>query len=190
MQASKKEERDAVPEHEEGGETVDELLEQLHSHDGEKRERARWQLVTLRSVGVFPLIDALEDPDWHVRWEAAKALHDIADPRAAPALVRALRDRRFGVRWLASDALIALKEASLPALLGALVHQGDSVLLRNGAHHVLHDLNRGHVSREMAAVLRPVIEALESIEPSVTAPVAAQKALDELPKRIFRKAVA
>jgi hypothetical protein len=35
-----------------------------------------------------------------------------------------------------------------------------------------------------------VIRALESIESSVTAPVAAQRALGELPKRVLRKSLA
>ena len=136
------EEAPRSPEGEAGDGIIEDILAQLRSHDWMRREHARWQLVTLREAAVFPLIDALEDPDWHVRWEAAKALHDIADPRAAAALVKALRDRRFGVRWLASDALIALRENSLPPLLSALVHHGDSILLRNGAHHVLRDLSR------------------------------------------------
>jgi hypothetical protein len=177
-----------APEEEGDGETVEELLKELHGHDWKRRENARWQLETMRDVSVFPLMHALEDPDWHVRWEAAKALRDIADPRSAPALVRTLRDRRFGVRWLASDGLIALGEAALPALLKELVHSGDSVLLRNGAHHVLRDLARGHVSREIVNILLPVIEALESIEPSVTVPVVARTALDQLPARVRRKA--
>jgi HEAT repeat protein len=188
MRVSKKDTSPVAPEDEGSNITVEELLTRLHSHDWKRRERARWQLVTLREMAVFPLIDALEDPDWHVRWEAAKALHDIADPRAAPALVRALRDRRFGVRWLASDALIALREAALPALLDALAHHGDSVLLRAGAHHVLRDLSRGHVSRDVVEIIRPVIVTLESMEPSVAVPVAAQKALDQLPARVRKKA--
>jgi HEAT repeat protein len=178
----------AAPEDEASGKTIEELLIQLHSHDS-RREHARWQLVTLGQAAVFPLIDALDDPDWHVRWEAARALRDIADPRAAAALVRSLRDRRFGVRWLASDALIALKEAGLPALLTALMHQGDSILLRNGAHHVLRDLSRGHVSRDVAETLKPVVEALESLEPSIAVPMAARRALDALPPRVRRGAV-
>ena len=188
MQALKERTRPAVPEDEGGGSTVNQLIEQLHSHDWKLREHARWQLVTLRELAVFPLIDALEYPDWHVRWEAAKALHDIADARAAPALVRALRDRRFGVRWLASDALIALREAGLPALLEALIHNGDSIFLRNGAHHVLSDLSRGHVSREIAEILKPVVKALEGVESSMVVPLAARGALDELPKRVRRRA--
>ena len=190
MQALKKDARSVAPEDEAGGETIEQLLTELHSHDWKQREHARWQLVTLRDLAVFPLIDALEDPDWHVRWEAAKALHDIADARAAPALVKALRDKRFDVRWLASDALIALREAGLPPLLSALVHHGDSILLRNGAHHVLRDLSRGHVSRDIVEILKPVVVALESIEPSMTVPLAAQKVLDQLPARIRKKAAA
>lgn len=188
MKVLNKDPQPVAPEEEGDGETVEELLKELHGHDWKRRENARWQLETMRDVSVFPLMHALEDPDWHVRWEAAKALRDIADPRSAPALVRTLRDRRFGVRWLASDGLIALGEAALPALLKELVHSGDSVLLRNGAHHVLRDLARGHVSREIVNILLPVIEALESIEPSVTVPVVARTALDQLPARVRRKA--
>ena len=190
MRVLKKDARPVAPEDEASGETIEQLLAQLHSHHWKQREHARWQLVTLRDLAVFPLIDALEDPDWHVRWEAAKALHDIADARAAPALVKALRDKRFDVRWLASDALIALREAGLPPLLSALVHHGDSILLRNGAHHVLRDLSRGHVSRDIVEILKPVVVALESIEPSMTVPLTAQKALDQLPARIRKKAAA
>jgi HEAT repeat protein len=171
----------------EGNATVDELLARLHSHDWKLRERARWDLVALRERAVFPLADALRDPDWHVRWEAAKALHDIADPRAAPALVRALRDRRFGVRWLASDALIALREGALPALLDALVHNADSIYLREGAHHVLHDLTRGHLNGRVSETMRSVLSALEAIEAHVTVPLAARQALEALPKRTARR---
>ena len=94
------------------------------------------------------------------------------------------------MRWLASDALIALREAGLPPLLSALVRHGDSILLRNGAHHVLHDLSRGHVSRDIVEILKPVVVALESIEPSMAVPLAAQKVLDQLPARIRKKVAA
>ncbi len=188
MKALEKSPQPVAPEEESEGDTIEDLLRQLHSHDWKPRESARWQLVTMRDVSVFPLMHALEDADWHVRWEAATALRDIADPRSAPALVRALRDRRFGIRWLASDGLIALREAALPPLLQELVRSGDSVLLRGGAHHVLRDLVRGHVSREVANMLLPVVDALESIEPSVTVPVVARRALEQLPARIRRKA--
>jgi HEAT repeat protein len=189
MQAQQKSPRPAGSEGEQGRESINQLLAELHSHDFGRREGARWQLVAMREAAVPSLSDALEDPDWHVRWEAAKALGDIGDPKSATALVKALRDRRFGVRWLASDALIALKEASLPPLFEALERNGDSVLLRNGAHHVLVDLTRGHVSREVTDIIRPVLKALESMEPSIAVPFTAKKALEDLPRRIRRQAV-
>ncbi|HUS83029.1 MAG TPA: hypothetical protein VM013_07255 [Dehalococcoidia bacterium] len=55
---------------------------------------------------------------------------------------------------------------------------------------MLRDLSRGHVSREIAKILKPVIAALESIDPSIAVPLAAQKALEESPKRILRTAAA
>ena len=63
MQALKKDARSVAPEDEAGGETIEQLLTELHSHDWKQREHARWQLVTLIDLAVFPLIDALEDPD-------------------------------------------------------------------------------------------------------------------------------
>lgn len=169
----------------EGGETVNELLTGLRSHDWRVREHARLGLETLGGLALFPLTDALNDPDWHVRWEATKALQDIGDPRGAPALIGTLTDSRFGVRWLASEALIVLKEAALGPLLDALVHHGDSLWLRLGAHRVLGHLTRGLVSPEVGEILQPVLTTLEGTEPSLAAPVAAGAALDELQRRGF-----
>ncbi|MGA2284982.1 MAG: HEAT repeat domain-containing protein [Dehalococcoidia bacterium] len=168
---------------EHGGETVNSLLVGLHSHEWKVRELSREGLESLGELALFPLTDLLNDPDWHVRWEAAKALQSIADPRAAPALVRALRDARFGVRWLAAEALVALKEGALGPLLDALVHQGDSLWLRRGAHRVLRQLIHGQLPPEAIEVVKPVLTALESLEPSATVGVAAQNALAELQRR-------
>ncbi len=167
----------------EGGETVNELLTGFLSHDWKVRESSRLGLESLGELALFPLIDLLNDPDWHVRWEAAKALQNIRDPRAAPALVNTLTDSRFGVRWLASEALIALKEAALGPLLDALVHQGDSLWLRRGAHRVLRQLTDELHRPEVSEIVKPVLTALESIEPSATVGVAAQTALAELQRR-------
>jgi hypothetical protein len=122
-----------------------------------------------------------------VRWEAARALRDIADPRAAAALVRSLRDRALRSGWLASDGLIALKEAGCRRLTALCTRRFRAV--ENGAHHVLSDLSRGHVSRDVAETLKPVIEALESLEASIAVPMAARRALDAPPPRVRRSAV-
>ena len=166
-----------------GDETVNVLLSGVHSHDWKVRESSREGLESLGELALFPLVDLLNDPDWHVRWEAAKALQNIRDPRAAPALVKALRDGRFGVRWLASEALVALKEGALGPLLDALVHQGDSLWLRRGAHRVLRQLTDEIRSPGVSDALKPVLTALDSLEPSLTVGSAAQDALAELQRR-------
>jgi HEAT repeat protein len=152
------------------------LIADLASQSPLVRANARQSLVAMRGPAVAPLIEALADPKRQVRWEAAKALSQIADPAAAAALVRSLRDRGFGVRWLAAEGLIALGSKGLVPLLRALIDHSDSVWLRQGAHHVLHDLAKGNLKD----LLQPVVAALEDVEPSLEVPVAAGTALRAL----------
>ena len=139
------------------------------------RMSAREALVAIGGPAVSALTEALVNPIRHVRWEAAKALGQIGDPAAAEALVRALEDEIFGVRWLAAEGLIAVGRQGLKPLLQALIHRSDSDWLRQGAHHVLHELARAGLEE-----VRPVLAALEDIEPSIDVPPAARNALDAL----------
>ncbi len=84
------------------------------------------------------------------------------------------------MRWLASEALAALGEAALGPLLDALVHHGDSLLLRRGVHRSLREIADKTVHPEVREILKPVLAALESVEPSAVGPVAARNALTEL----------
>jgi HEAT repeat protein len=156
---------------------IDTLIEKLRSHDGLTRQRARKSLVAIGSRSVASLLKLLVDPRDQVRWEAAKALSDIGDPMAASALVAALEDESFGVRWLAADGLIALERDALPPLLEALKEDGGSLWLREGAHHVLRMLAAEHDLDDQVTL---VLTALESIEPDTDVPLAAQKALQTL----------
>jgi HEAT repeat protein len=157
-------------------ESTSSAIADLARDDTLVRVHARDWLVGIGGPAVPALIEALADPNRQVRWDAAKALSQIADPAAAPALVRALRDRGFGIRWLAAEGLIALGSKGLVPLLRALIQHSDSVWLRQGAHHVLHDLAK----RDLKDVLQPVLAALEGIEPSLTVPLAARAALEAL----------
>ncbi len=162
-----------------GGPTsITSLVADLASQDGRARATARGALAAIGPPAIAPLTDALADSRVQVRWEAVKALGEILDPAAAPALVEALRDAQSGVRWLAAEGLIALGPNGLEPLLQALVKHSDSTLLRQSAHHVLHDLARGNVEK----VARPVLTALEDVEPSLEVPWAAETALDALAK--------
>jgi HEAT repeat protein len=157
--------------------TIRQQIDELSNGDVLARDRARHILVRIGEPAIRPLIEALASPNEIVRWEAAKALSELADPTAAPALIEALDDQRFAVRWLAADGLIALKVAGAVALLQALMKASwDNVWLREGAHHVF----RSQLGAPFGKHLAPVVAALEGVEPSVTVPAAAYQALKAL----------
>ena len=158
---------------------IETLGDSLAEMDGVERQAAREQLVKVGKQAVPPLLKALESPSERARWEAAKALGEIAEPGAAPALVNALEDKKSAVRWLAATALINLGRAALVPLLRGLEGHSDSIWFRDGAHHVLRTLIREGEADEAI----PVLEALENIEPVVEAPIAAYHALQGLVER-------
>ena len=157
--------------------SVPELVAALGSKRGLERQAARLSLVKIGEPAGPALIEALTDENKHRRWEAAKALGAICSPQAAPALVDALVDESTKVRWLAAEALIALERAALQPLLKALTVDFDSIWLRNGAHHVLHGLER---SGQLRAAEVELLDALRDIEPESTVPFLAQSALAAL----------
>ncbi|MGA2518900.1 MAG: HEAT repeat domain-containing protein [Thermodesulfobacteriota bacterium] len=166
------------------------LINTLSSHKDKAREGARHTLVAMGKAAVPSLIEALGNKNALMRWEAAKALGEIGDPETAPVLVKALEDDNFDVRWLAAEGLIKMNIQGLKPLFEALEHRGDSVLLREGAHHVFHDLAKGGLRK----FLVPVLAALEALEPGeevlrvahhkmeVEVPWAARRALEVLEK--------
>jgi hypothetical protein len=151
-------------------------LEALRSSDGTMREHARQALVFSGKQAVDPLIKLLADANHQTRWEAAKALGEIADPKAASSLVRSLEDKEFGVRWLAAVGLIAIGKEALVPLLQALSRRADSVWLREGAHHVLHDLSK----KGYMGLVAPILAALEGIDPEIEVPEPTRAALRKL----------
>jgi HEAT repeat protein len=160
----------------EGLQDIPSHLAALRSQDGIEREHARQALVFSGKKAVDPLIELLTDSNHQTRWEAAKALSEIADPKAASALVCSLEDSEFGVRWLAAVGLIAIGKDALVPLLKALFKHADSVWLREGAHHVLHDLSKkGYMD-----LVAPVLAALEGTYPEIEVPGPTQTALRKL----------
>jgi hypothetical protein len=160
--------------------TIKSLIDDLANKDGLVRVRARRQLVAYKKRSVTPLIRTLSnEKDW-VRWEAAKALGQIGNQKAIKALLEALSDEKFEVRWLATEGLIRIGRKAIVPLLETLVNHSDLFSLREGIHHVLHDMNTGKITE----VLRPVLVALEGTEPSLEVPMAAKAALDTLIKKV------
>ena len=153
---------------------TDQLVADLGSKDAVERRDARAALVQIRSAAVPSLLYALDAPQQHVRWEAAKALAEIADPSAAERLVVALGDKDSDVRWVAGEALIALGGDCVRPLLTTLTKSDLPDGVYQGAHHVLHDLvKRG----DLASLLEPVLKAFDQPEPEIAVPLAAAEAL-------------
>jgi len=159
---------------------IESLVADFTCDDVIKCQIARRTLVNMGNKAVEPLVRELSNKKHWVRWEAAKALGQIGDKAAAEALVKALEDDEFDVRWLAAEALITIGRDSLEPLLKALTDHGDkSLFLRQGAHHVLHDMDRGGLN----TILQPVMISVEDKTPSIAVLQIAKKALDSLKKR-------
>jgi len=152
------------------------LVAALAHDDPVERNHVREALVAIGTPAVKYLVKLLSDPESHIRWEAAKALWPIGDPAAAPALVKALEDKDTDVRWLAAAGLITLGCSGLKPLLEALLDRPDSYWLREGAHHVFHDL----VGKLPFHLARRMFDVLDQPEPELAVPKTAFEALNSL----------
>ena len=156
--------------------TIELAISELASESGFARVDARDYLVSMEEKAVPHLTEALKSDKQRVRWEAAKALATIGDPAASQSLINALEDKIFDVRWIAAEGIITIGREALIPLLSALTKRGDSLWLREGAHHVIHDLMR----EDLKEVFGPVLDAIGKPEGELTVPLAAEKALAEL----------
>jgi HEAT repeat protein len=136
------------------------LVEKFSSPDGAVRQKARNTLVSLGPKAVKSLSRALHGSlKEQVRWEAAKALGAMDCAGAVLPLVRALEDVYPDAAWLAAEGLKKYKKKAWPAMLRLLIKKGeDSVLLREGIHHVL----SGQKEDGLDDVLNALIRALET----------------------------
>jgi HEAT repeat protein len=158
------------------GHDVKGLMADLANEDGLVRVRARKALVAIGEPAVGDLVKALQDRQEWVRWEAAKTLSQIGSPAATQALIDALEDKMFDVRWISAEGLIAIGRDAVPPLLHRLLERADSYRIREGVHHVLHEIE----DRDVKEIVGPVISALENYAPTVEVPLTAEKALDKL----------
>jgi len=156
--------------------TISALVGALGIPDGLIRVTARQVLVMIGKEAVAPLTQALTSKDNRQRWEAAKALGQIGDPGATDALITALEDDMFDVRWLASEALVAIGHKAIVPLLRALAKKSESLWLREGAHHFLHGIDMSNIRN----VLMPVRQALEDVDSPLKLPFVVHAALKAL----------
>jgi len=156
-------------------------LVDLENSNLEVRNQARRKLIGIGRTAVPDLITQLKTDKQRCRWEAAKILGEIRDPSAAEALVEALLDDSISVHWVVTEALINYGQDAILPLLEGITRHFDSMRFRQGAFHILHVLENTH---HLDPEVQKVLDALRDIEPSVSAPWAAERAIEHLK---FRK---
>jgi HEAT repeat protein len=167
-------------EQKQSGISTQSLVNLLDSEDAKVRTRSRKSLVIIGKQAVPPLSLVLENSKiYKARWEAAKALSEIRDIKSIPILVKALEDPESDVAWLAAKTLKKFRKAAWPELLHALKKRGaDSVLLRNGAHHIL----RNQKMEGFNDLLDALKVALEQGSPPESILLAAYNILERMKK--------
>jgi HEAT repeat protein len=152
------------------------LISRLADKDGLVRQTARLSLEDIGRAAVPYLCKLLSDKREHVRWEAVKALVEIADPASARTLVKALEDKVFDIRWLAAEALVKLGKAALVPALRAILLTTEPDWLWDGVRHVAHNLAHG----DLEELLRPLAAAFDDIDYRIKVPMEARRVLAEL----------
>ncbi|MEB3323296.1 MAG: HEAT repeat domain-containing protein [Synechococcaceae cyanobacterium] len=151
------------------------LIAALASPRAARRHDARLALEAIGNPAVGHLIQGLGDMKNEVRSEAIRALGNIGDAEAVPALIRELEDESSACRWLAAESLATIGAASLAPLLELLAEGVDSFEVRRGVLHVLHALEPVRPT-----LLGPVLAAFQSDVPEIAIRGAASTALVEL----------
>jgi HEAT repeat protein len=138
---------------------INSLLKDLENKDAKIRANARRALIEIGHEAVSSLCDIVQRSEvYKARWEAAKALGEMQDADAIPALVKALEDNKSDVVWLAAEGLKLFGEQAWPELFSALFNRGaESLTLRQGAHHVLRN-QRSEVYDDLLNELRKSLE--------------------------------
>jgi HEAT repeat protein len=159
---------------------IDSLIADLtRSRGDEHRRRVRESLAAIGRPAINPLVAALDNPNPHVRWDAVTALEQIGGPDVIPALVRTLaHDPDGGIRWLAAEGLINMRQEGLQPLLQVLARDSSSTWLKDGAHYVIRSL--ATKEPDLNGRLKAVLAALEDPQHAEPVSLAAQTTLDML----------
>lgn len=158
--------------------SVEDLIRQLSDKDGFARKRARHELVLIGEPALPSLFEVLEGSAKRPRWEAAKALAELAAPSTIPALIALLSDPEPDLRWLGAEGLVRVGPRSLPAVLQELIKRPESIDIRRATHHVFRELS--HQNLVVEEMLAPVMEVLGDADPASVIPPKAEEAYERL----------
>ncbi len=140
----------------------------------QRNSRSRKTLVRLGKTILPQMYKLLKSEELPIRMEAAKITELVGNRSSVPVLIDLLEDTEFDVRWIAAEGLIKIGRRSIRPLLQAVRDGKNSVLLNEGAHHVLNSLlNEKEKKKEIS-----LLQSLENFHSlGVTAPVEASHSL-------------
>jgi HEAT repeat protein len=153
------------------------IIKGLSNPDNTVRLEMRNVLSCIGAPAVPELLKTMANADTNLRWQIIKVFDSIRDLSTIPILMEQLKDDDSEIRWAASNALLNLRRAALPALFDALTRDFSSMNLRQSAHHILRILRD---NGKLTPIEVKVYEALGDIEPTVSVPWAAAKALQAI----------
>jgi HEAT repeat protein len=146
----------------------------LDTKDVNKKLKSRKLLVKMGKKILPQMNKLLKSGDLRVRMEAAKIIELIGNRMSIPVLIDLLVDIEFDIRWIAAEALIKIGRRSIRPLLKSVRDGENSILLNEGAHHVLMSLLNENEKKHEFSLLQS-LENYHSL--GVTAPVEASIAL-------------
>lgn len=151
------------------------LIKGLAMDRGVVHAECKQALMKLGPIVEKAWVEALDHPDSHIRWHAARGLGDPKNVRSIQLLAEGLLDENREVRWASADALARIGPPSVPATLAVISRAVLTTPTRQAAYHALHGIS----SRRLRERLKPLLDALQSPTGSVEAPAIAQRLLAE-----------
>ena len=136
-----------------------ELLVGVVIREHEKfHQEARHSLAELGELAEKAWEKALENPDSHIRWHAARGLAEIGNTSALPILAQGLCDENKTVRWVSSELLGRVGARAIPDILEVIRNMPFSDECRQSAFHALRSIKNYRASE----CVKPLVSALSS----------------------------
>ncbi len=114
------------------------LIKALAMDRGTLHNAAKRALFDLGPIVEKSWVEALNHPDSHIRWHAARNLSDPTDLRSMETLAEGLMDENREVRWASADTLARIGPPGVPATLAVICRSELSNHTRQAAYHALH----------------------------------------------------
>ncbi len=140
-----------------------------------KRKTARHFLENRGEEALDDIYLMLKSDNYQLRWEAAKALEDIASPKSIPVLIAMMNDKDTEFRWMAAEGLRKIGRKSIVPILQLVIEKGQSPRIRTGAHYVLNEILTDIEKLELENLMEALANYYETGE---TAPIWAAEAIN------------